>query len=768
MTNFIKNQLKSENYKFYKKEITCIALATIFIFLSISLISYNAQDNSLFHFSNKNQYTANWCGVLGANFSSLLFYLFNHAAYLFLIALAGVITFLFKGKNFTQARSKIVATVALFTCVTTLMSILETEFDVAVSGGIIGNWLAYIFQPIFGQQGSTLLLITTSWISVNYLLEISMLPIIKYLFLVLWTLVSTGFKKFLRIISFRTKNSTIKSGASVCKEPDPEIEYWKNLLEKGVIKNETAHNQKQAQNRFEYKKINKQTQKIKFKNYELIRLANTVLSKSIFAKQDNGICVHDAILETASKYKKDGVAFVLPDLQIFLSKSQDPQSEKQKEENRACSKKLEEKLLFLGVKGTVSGINPGPVITMFEYKPEIDSKISKITAVEDDLAMALTAKSIRILAPIPGKNVVGFEISNPTRQDIFFGDIAKSSEFEKFKGTLPLIFGVDVIGKPIIEDLYKMPHLLVGGATGAGKSVGLNTMIVSLLCKLNPSQLKLILIDPKRLEFGAYADIPHLLFPIVTNATTAVHTLKWTVQEMESRYQKMAQVGVRNINEYNGLQDTEPLPFIVVVIDELADLMMVAGKDVETQIVRIAQMARAAGINMIVATQRPSVEVVTGLIKVNFPSRISFRVSSKIDSRTVLDSPGAEKLLGRGDMLFMSSSAPDSTRVHGAYVSDQEIQKVVDWWRMQQEPNYLNLNEALNVAESNNKFQDLDDELYSQVLEFLKTTDEISISLIQRYFRIGFNRSARLIEKLEIDGMIAPAQGGKTRKVIRS
>jgi len=302
------------------------------------------------------------------------------------------------------------------------------------------------------------------------------------------------------------------------------------------------------------------------------------------------------------------------------------------------------------------------------------------------------------------------------------------------------------------------------------------------------------LIHPKRLEFGPYADIPHLLFPVVTNSTTAIGVLKWVVQEMESRYQKMATIGVRNINEYNTLKNTESaspcgdgstssprarlfhgaspepfqaMPFIVVVIDELADLMMLGGKDVETQIVRIAQMARAAGIHMMVATQRPSVEVVTGLIKVNFPSRVSFRVSSKIDSRTILDAQGAERLLGRGDMLYMNSSSPDLMRIHGVYVSDEEIKKVVEWWKAQQEPNYLNLNETLKLVENSNKPQDLDDELYTQVLDFLKTTDEISISLIQRYFRIGFNRSARLIEKLEMDGIVAPAQGSKTRKVIR-
>jgi S-DNA-T family DNA segregation ATPase FtsK/SpoIIIE len=610
------------------------------------------------------------------------------------------------------------------------------------------------------------------------------------------------------------KNS---SNASTGKESDPEVAYWKNLLENGISAKASGQEQKldkklditaQIIQRFENKELNKQSRKIAFGKAQLTLLPNTVLTQNIFAKNSAACadytCAYEEILNTQAQANTSNCKeFTLPDPKMFASNPQTPETDQQKEQAKVCGKKLEEKLLCFGVKGSVVSIKPGPVITMFEYKPEIDSKISKITAVEDDLAMALTAKSIRILAPIPGKNVVGFEISNLNRNDVFFGDVAKSQEFENFSDKitagkfsadklaadklaadklaadktvgksaasptkLPLIFGVDVTGKPAIEDLSKMPHLLVGGATGSGKSVGLNAMIVSLLCTLNPDQLKLILIDPKRLEFGAYADIPHLLFPVVTNASTAISVLKWVVQEMENRYQSMATVGVRNINEYNALPEIEALPFIVVVIDELADLMMVAGKDVETQIVRIAQMARAAGIHMMVATQRPSVEVVTGLIKVNFPSRISFRVSSKIDSRTILDAAGAEKLLGRGDMLYMNSSSPDLVRIHGVYVSDEEIKKVVECWRMQQEPNYLNLNEALKISETNNKPQDLDDEIYGQVLEFLKTTDEVSISLIQRYFRIGFNRSARLIEKLEMDGIVAPAQGSKTRKVIR-
>lgn len=792
MSNLIKNRLRSENYKSYKKEITCIALSAIFIFLTISLISYSAKDNSLFYFSNENTGIANWCGVLGANFAALFFYLFGHAAYLLLLCLAGIIILLLKAKNISDVRSKIIATTTFFIANTTLLSIFDLKLNLIFSGGVVGNVLTTFFELILGAKGSVIILVTMVWVSINWLLEISMIPIIKDLLLILKTAVTSGFKfLFSKIIKQKNSGLTFKPGASVAKQNnldqvDPEVEYWKNLLERGIVSKTVAKEKTEIKKqdetdriaalvqRFENKKLYKQSRKLTLGKAELILLANTVLTKNIFAQIDN-TSIYEEILNTPTQVNKNSrKEFVIPDPQIFVSKQQTPETEQQKEQAKICGKKLEEKLLCLGVKGSVSSIKPGPVITMFEYKPEIDSKISKITAVEDDLAMALTAKSIRILAPIPGKNVVGFEISNLNRDDVFFGDVAKSSEFEKNSGKLPLILGVDVVGKPSIEDLSKMPHLLVGGATGSGKSVGLNAMIISLLCKLNPEQLKLILIDPKRLEFGPYADIPHLLFPVVTNATTAIGVLKWVVQEMENRYQKMAAVGVRNINEYNSAQNTdntskttEPMPFIVVVIDELSDLMMVGGKDVETQIVRIAQMARAAGIHMMVATQRPSVEVVTGLIKVNFPSRVSFRVSSKIDSRTVLDAHGAEKLLGRGDMLYMNSSSPDLMRVHGVYVSDEEIKKVVEWWKAQQEPNYMNLNETLKLVESSNKPQDLDDELYTQVLDFLKTTDEISISLIQRYFRIGFNRSARLIEKLEMDGIVAPAQGSKTRKVIR-
>jgi len=429
---------------------------------------------------------------------------------------------------------------------------------------------------------------------------------------------------------------------------------------------------------------------------------------------------------------------------------------------------LEEKLRCFGVLGSVVGIKNGPVVTLFEYQPDIDSKISKIIALEDDLALALQAVSIRIIAPIPGKSVVGFEVSNVRRKNVLLAELIQSSAYEKCTADIPLILGQDIIGNNVVVDLAKMPHLLVAGSTGSGKSVALNTMLVSILCARTPDEVRLILIDPKRLEFAPYADIAHLLFPIITEPKQAITVLAWVVNEMETRYKRMAEKGARHCVDYNKLvEDTDKVPFIVVIIDELSDLMMTAGKEIEGLIIRITQKARAAGIHMIVATQRPSVDVITGLIKVNFPSRISFRVTSKIDSRTILDCGGADKLLGQGDMLFLDSADSLLKRVHGAYVTDEEIKKVTNAIRDQQPPCYLDSAPSLSMAGVEIGHEDI--MLYESILEFLKKEkiDEISISLLQRKFRIGYNRSARIIEILESRGLVISSEGGKARKVVR-
>lgn len=437
-----------------------------------------------------------------------------------------------------------------------------------------------------------------------------------------------------------------------------------------------------------------------------------------------------------------------------------------KKELQERAQLLQQKLERFGVHGSIVDIKRGPVVTLFEYQPNIDTKLSKIVTLEDDLAMALQALSIRIIAPIPGKSVVGFEVANNEHQPVYFSTMFGSSQYQKFSGSLPLILGQDTIGTQVVADLVRMPHLLIAGSTGSGKSIALNGMLLSLLCKCSPDQLRLILIDPKRLEFMSYADIPHLLFPIITQAKQVANILRWVIEHMDQRYQTMAEKGVRNILEFNGaVSKAERMPFLVIVIDELSDLMLTVGKDIEDMITRIAQMARAAGIHMVVATQRPSVDVITGLIKANFPSRIAFRVTSRIDSRTILDANGADKLLGRGDMLFLDAANSQLKRIHGSFVSSAEIERAVLHIRKYGPPQYQELPHYSQT--STDTVADVDNDLYNEVVQFIKETDYVSISLLQRKFRIGYNRSARVIELLESHGLIMPPDGSKLRKVIR-
>lgn len=428
---------------------------------------------------------------------------------------------------------------------------------------------------------------------------------------------------------------------------------------------------------------------------------------------------------------------------------------------------LEEKLKRCGVLGTVVGIKEGPVVTLFEYKPEGDTKLTKILNLEDDLVMALEALSIRIRAPIPGTSLVGFEIANKKRQILKFGSLVTSDEYKNNTSMLPLVLGHDAQGFPSIYDLASMPHILMAGSTGSGKSVTLHGFIIGLLQSCTFQKLKLILIDPKRLELGYYQDIPHLLFPVVHEVARAVTVLQWVVEEMNRRYELIAQFRARSLNEYNNLvPEEDKLPFIVLVIDELADLMMTGGRDIEDKIVRLAQMARASGIHLIVATQRPSVDVVTGLIKVNFTSRIALRVTSRIDSRTIIDTPGAHKLLGKGDMLFLDGASGQLHRLHAALLTTAEIERVVSALKKVSPPHYLTFVDS-SLIEGNFFVQEEDALLYAQVKKFLNEIDEVSISLLQRRFRIGYNRAARIIEVFQAEGIILPPDGSKVRKILR-
>jgi len=424
---------------------------------------------------------------------------------------------------------------------------------------------------------------------------------------------------------------------------------------------------------------------------------------------------------------------------------------------------LASKLHDFGVDGRVVQVLPGPVVTMYEYEPASGIKVSRIVNLADDLALGMKALSVRIVAPVPGKSVVGIEIPNPHREPVVLRDILASPAFQQAASKLVLALGKDILGAPTVTDLAQIPHLLIAGATGSGKSVGLNSMICSMLLNASPDEVKFIMIDPKMLELSVYDGIPHLIAPVVTHPKKAAAALHWAVQEMERRYRLLAEQGVRGIDGYNQTHPAQRLPYIVVVIDELADLMLVARRDVEDSLTRLAQMARAAGLHLLVATQRPSVDVLTGIIKANFPARISFQVSSRTDSRTILDAIGAERLLGKGDMLFLPPGTSKLMRIHGAFVSEAEIKRLVASLQAQPAPVYDP--SIFSVKTDDPAEPEACDDKYDEAVALVSKVGHASASLMQRHLRIGYNRAARLLEVMEREGVVGPADGSRPREV---
>ena len=464
--------------------------------------------------------------------------------------------------------------------------------------------------------------------------------------------------------------------------------------------------------------------------------------------------------------------FQLPSTNFFQAA---PKEKKSKINEEVIDQKISDlldKLLMFKIEGDVVRTYTGPVVTTFEFKPAPNVKVSKILNLQDDLAMALKAETIRIQAPIPGKDVVGIEVPNEDMQTIYIKELLESEIFQNSKSPLTMILGKDIVGKPFITDLKKLPHLLIAGTTGSGKSVGINSMILSLLYKNSPDNLKLVMIDPKMLEFSMYNDIPHLLTPVITKPTEAINALANMVVEMERRYTLMSQTKTKNIENYNEKSKKEafePFPYIVVVIDELADLMMTSGKEVELSIARLAQMARASGIHLIVATQRPSVDVVTGLIKANLPSRLSYKVGQKVDSKIILDSMGAESLLGRGDMLFTPPGTSGLVRIHAPWSMETEIEKVVNFLKEQKEVEYdMNFVKQKTDGTSGANGADLGDldELYEDAKQVVLTDKKTSISYIQRKLRIGYNRAATIVEQLEMTGVLSEANAKGNREIL--
>ncbi len=491
---------------------------------------------------------------------------------------------------------------------------------------------------------------------------------------------------------------------------------------------------------------------------------NLIKENIISENNDHNSRVQDS-LPFDSKLNPNIKKFILPDLKLLRSPSK---NEKIAKKNEDINEEFLEKVLMdFGVEGKIKKINYGPVVTLNEFEPAAGVKVSKIINLSEDIARNTSSESARI-SIIPGSNTIGIELPNITRENVYLGEVIKDDQFKKKDIKLPIALGKSISGNPIIGDLSTMPHLLIAGTTGSGKSVCINTIILSLLYRHTPDKCKFILIDPKMLELSTYEGIPNLLCPVITEAKKAASVLGWVVKEMENRYKLMTKVGVKNIDGYNSKHKTF-MPYIVVIVDEMSDLMLVSGKDIENYIQKLSQMARAAGIHIIMATQRPSVDVITGTIKANFPTRISFNVSSKIDSRTILGEQGAEQLLGKGDMLFMSS-ANRITRIHAPYVAEDEIEKVNNFLRSQAEPDYVD--EILDFSEDsdrdigNSEMNDKD-ELYQSALQLVKSEGKASTSFLQRKLQIGYNRAARIIDMMEENGIVSKANHVGKREILK-
>ncbi len=724
------------NPKTMWRESLAFLLLAVVVLLALSLFNYSSEDPS---FNNTTDaMPENMMGIVGAYVSDVLMQLFGYAAYL-LVALGALIAY----RIAFEKRPFFGDWTALFwlpfmLAISALFASLwgETQLP-AGAGGALGYLFAQSLTSTLYELGRNLVLITMLLSSFIVASHVSLLMVMQRLFQgLLWL----GKQGLLFIQSLKGKV------ANQVKEKQERVEAREARVEEK--KKRPVHIQKSEPKIIQPEKV-EVAERIKIEE-------------------------HQPSLDLG---KRDG-EFELPPLKIF-KEHQGEMKTYGEDVLQAMSRMLEKKLLDYRVEGEVVAVKPGPVVIQFEFALAAGTKVSKVVALQDDLARSMAASSIRVAGNIPGKNAIGIELPNEEREMVFMRQVLASKNFADKKHILPMALGVDIAGQPVVADLAKMPHLLVAGTTGSGKSVSVNTMICSLLMKYAPKDLRLIMVDPKMLELSMYDDIPHLLVPVVTNPNKAAKALAWAVYEMERRYRLMSETRVRNIASFNKLAEknkkdgiegetAEHMPFIVILIDELADLMMVAGKEVEQSICRLAQKARAAGLHLILATQRPSVDVITGLIKANLPSRLAFQVSSKIDSRTILDQMGAEQLLGHGDALF-SNLGRDVHRVHGAFVDDQEVMDMVEHLKKQGEPEYRMEVFATSLDDDASESDDLSDEKdekYNEAADLIADKGKCSVSMVQRYLRIGYNRASRIVEQMERDGLVTPPGAGGVRQVL--
>lgn len=703
---------KNSQIKRRLPEVTFIVIAAISLFLLLALITYHSSDPGWSR-TGSNAQVANLGGFAGAWLADVLFCMFGYMAYIFPLLLV----YAAWSPNLKLSYGMLIRTIAFILILAMgsglASTYLTSSYLPAESGGIVGQGISNHMIDIFNMFGAGLIMLAVFLASITLFSGFSWLKVIDVL----------G-RGTLIILAFLGR-------------------LLKRLIQR------------------------------KPKAKPIIKIEKP---KSVITKPETQIIPQPTTYNTSK-----------PPLELLNLPDNTENQGYTREQLETMSKEVELRLQEFGVEAKVVAVHPGPVITRFELELAAGTKANKITVIAKDLARSLSVTSVRVVEVIAGKSVVGLELPNEKREVVCLREILASKQYRNAHSPLALALGKDISGNPVIVDLAKMPHLLVAGTTGSGKSVGLNAILLSLLYKYSPKQVRLIMIDPKMLELSVYEGIPHLLTPVVTDMKEAAHALRWCVAEMERRYKLMASLGVRNLIGYNNkIQDAKKkgapllgqeeelceLPSIVVLADEFADLIMVVGKKIEELIARIAQKARAAGIHLILATQRPSVDVITGLIKANIPSRIAFQVSSRVDSRTILDQMGAEQLLGYGDMLYLPPGTVIPVRVHGAFVEDEEVHRVVKFLKEQGQPEYNN--EILEGSKENipgidpaSNFGDAEqDPLYDQAIEFIVQARKVSISSIQRRFKIGYNRAARIVEAMEIAGVVSEMEANGNREVL--
>lgn len=806
-----------------------ILLSSVAIYLFISLFTYNTNDPGWSHTGMQSE-VLNLAGRTGAFCSDILFSLFGYIAYLFPVAVSLMGIFIYKTKNEDDKDKNpiiwflrvvgLIITLASSCGLTSIHINTTLQFLPMSSGGVIGALVKQGMVGYLNLTGATIMLSALFLTGVTLFTGLSWVKIAD----LIGRFMLMGAKKFpLQFAAFSRKSieqvqeiklpalvktkSSKASSAPLKKEKSSEssVSSKKTSIQdilKPITKDEKS---------WEDEEIGlpplKEGKKLKQSALDIFnRKKKSVINKK--AKPDlikepahnhqkvesdredtahaerNEVNTHDF----ASGFEGE---HILPSLSLLEAHSEAHDTGFSSDQLEQLSSLVETRLKEFGVDVKVVGVLPGPVVTRFELDLAAGVKVSKITGLAKDLARSLSVVSVRVVEVIPGKSVVGLEIPNVEREVVRLKEVLADPSYQQSKSPVTIGLGKDISGRPMVTDLAKMPHLLVAGTTGSGKSVGLNAMLLSILYKASPKDVRMILIDPKMLELAVYDNIPHLLTPVITDVKDAANALRWCVAEMEHRYQLMAALGVRNITGYNERirraqaqkkpilnplwhpshsekpEPLEPLPYIVILIDEFADMMMVVGKKVEEYIARLAQKARAAGVHLILATQRPSVDVITGLIKANIPTRIAFQVSSRIDSRTILDQSGAEQLLGHGDMLFLPPGVGICQRIHGAFVGDDEVHKVTDELRKSGKPDYIEsvVKSTFNSGDSPNGGEPYD-ELYDQAVAIVTETRRASISLVQRKLKIGYNRAARLIEQMETDGVVSELQSNGTREVL--